>query len=225
MKKLLSILASLAVISSMSYSSLAYTPTMDSINPRTGKESNVEINNENPQINSQGYGRLVISSANIDVALYNSISQSVCDAEDSACFYHMPNIQGMTIADHNYQAFSSLTQVNVGDIGMIKTNNGGTIYIKCVEVADGHNTIDSLVYEDGTVATGRCDYLTYTCLENYKNIRICQWNIISADNIDNGYESQFDIDSRTLSRTEDSSVQITKVDPLMVVKALGMTFA
>lgn len=175
MKKLLSILASLVIICNFSISSLAAT--------------------DNP-----AYGRLVISSVNIDVALYNSNSQSVCDAEDSACFYYLGSNQGMTIADHSSQTFETLTMVTVGDTAVIKESNGGRIYLQCIEVVDGRNEGDYLVYSDGSIATGRSDYLTYTCLDTKGNIRICQWDIVNVENIDSGYENQFNIDTRTRNK-------------------------
>lgn len=143
------------------------------------------------------YGRLTIEEVGIDVGLYNSNSQAVCDAVDSACFYHHPKEDGMIIADHAGQSFKTLTDVEVGTVGSITRQDGSVITIECKEVFDGHND-QGLVDENGNNVAGSYDYLTYTCLDSTgKNIRICQWEIIDSTGVTRSYDKQFDVDKRT----------------------------
>lgn len=179
MKKLISAFISLIILVSLCTTAFASTTTATTSAPY--------------------YGRLTIASVGISVGLYNSSSQEVCDATDSACFYHFKNNLGMTIADHNYQAFRNLTRVRVGTTGTIKLTNGGIITIKCTEVCEGTNAGSQLLDSTGAVATGRSDYLTYTCTDT--GIYICQWTIVSAKNIDANYDNNFDIDNRTRQNT------------------------
>lgn len=197
MKKLVSFVTTLAVILTMSLTPLAASPNMDSINPSAGKGNTKKVQTTT---SSNCYGRLVIESVGIDVALYNDNSQATCDAVDSACFYSHKGVKGMTIVDHNYQAFRPLTNVTVGTTAVIYESNGGKIYLECVDVTNGQNTKYSLIYPDGSSATGRSDYLTYTCLDNKGNIRICQWNIVGTENINSKYEKQFNIDNSTTKK-------------------------
>lgn len=165
--------------------------------PKTGKGNK---KNTTPTVNAPLYGRLNIPSAGIDVALYNSYEQSVCDAQDSACFFHLNNNPGMTIADHNYQAFRTLTSVAPGAKAVISEANGGKIYLQCVEVYNGHNTASALTDNNGNIVTSTHDFLTYTCLDSTQNIRICQWDILYTENTTPEFEASFQIDARTASR-------------------------
>lgn len=123
-------------------------------------------------------GRFYVPSVGIDVALYTSNKQSVVDAEDSAALFSLsyrPNVS--IIADHNIQAFASMTDIVVGDIAYIEWENEETTYLTCVEVLEGHNIGHGLTDDHGVNVVGPHPYITYTCKDYWRNIIICQWDI------------------------------------------------
>lgn len=133
------------------------------------------------------YGRLYIPSVNIDVALYKSTKQKqkVVDRQDSAVMFRLsyrPKV--WIIADHNTQAFASMTDIQVGDEATIVKHEGGEILLECAEVIDGHNTGHGLTDDHGINAVGAYPYLTYTCTGYWRNIRICQWALIDETDAD-----------------------------------------
>lgn len=125
------------------------------------------------------YGRLSIPSVGIDVLLYKSNEQYVVDRQDSAAIFKLsyrPKV--WIIADHNTQAFASMTDIVVGDEAQIDLKDGDTVYLECAEVYDGHNTGHGLTDEHGVNCVGKYPYVSYTCIGYWRNIRICQWNIV-----------------------------------------------
>lgn len=131
---------------------------------------------------SNFYGRLSIPSVGIDVALYRSNEQYVVDREDSAAIFKLsyrPKV--WIIADHNTQSFASMTDIVVGDEGVISRADGDVVYLECVEVYDGHNTGYGLTDDHGVNAVGAYPYLTYTCIRYWRDIRICQWQTIETE--------------------------------------------
>lgn len=125
------------------------------------------------------YGRFYVQSADIDVALYLSNKQSVVDRKDSAAMFRLsyrPKV--WIIADHNTQSFASMTDIEVGDEGKIVKHDGGEVFLECAEVLDGHNTGHELTDNHGVNVVGSYPYVTYTCIGYWRNIRICQWNIV-----------------------------------------------
>lgn len=127
---------------------------------------------------SDFYGRFYVPDAKIDVALYYGLSQAAADRQDSAAIFAWENYYGELIADHNNQEFSKLFSVEVGTEGYIQLASGDIISIVCVDVFNGHNTGDLITDENYITVHGRTDYLTYTCRNGWKNIRICLWNKI-----------------------------------------------
>lgn len=127
---------------------------------------------------SDFYGRFYVPDAKIDVALYYGLSQAATDRQDSAAIFAWENYYGELIADHNNQEFSKLFSVEVGTEGYIQLASGDIISIVCVDVFNGHNTGDLITDENYITVQGRTDYLTYTCRNGWKNIRICLWNKI-----------------------------------------------
>ena len=113
-------------------------------------------------------GRLVISSAGINVALISapitdsSVSQAVVDGEDSAAY--MVASATIYIADHYYQAFDTLKDVAVGDTALIVTDTGVTELV-CTSVQDAYNTGARLVDGSGN-AISLGTYTAYTCLDS-----------------------------------------------------------
>lgn len=134
-------------------------------------------------------GRFSVSAVDLDVALYNDYAQSVCDREDSACFFSLPSVRGMIIADHCHQEFSTLTDVYVGAVGEITDPNGNVTYIRCTEVFDGRNTGYAITDDVGNVVMGQYDYMTYTCLRDWQHVRVCQWEVIEQKNMVPTYRS------------------------------------
>lgn len=206
MKKIVSLLSVVSLIVCLLVSSAASIPT--TFTPATGK-GNGNGNNKKQTTTTDttttdttttAYGRLIIADADINVALYANSAQSVCDAEDSACFFKMYGSTGMIIADHNYQAFKTLTNVTVGSTAVINEGNGGVITLKCVAVYDGTNTGSGLLDNNGNQAIGTHDYVTYTCLNDTTHVRICQWDIESATNIDSAYENTFYVESSIINK-------------------------
>lgn len=120
-------------------------------------------------------GRLVIPSANIDVALFACgvdvvYSQAVCDAADSAT-YRDTGAGSIVIADHNNQDFRTLHQVTVGTKAQILTGDS-TINIVCTSAFNGHNTEYDLVDEAGNSCTTIAPFVMYTCRDTWQNIFI-----------------------------------------------------
>ena len=142
------------------------------------KTDNIE---NNADMSSLYYGRLYIPDANISVGLYYGGEQYITDREDSASMFAWKMDPGWTIADHNNQEFAKLFDVQVGTTGYILTNTGITIKIKCTEIFNGHNTGRYIVDENGVNAANRTDYMMYTCIDNWRNVRICLWEVYYID--------------------------------------------
>ena len=124
-------------------------------------------------------GRLVFPDTGIDVALITdgegydlaSRRQGICDAEDSALLYFSPD-EGMVIADHNTQAFSALINVETGQKVYIISDTGVT-ELECTALADGHNNDHAgLVDESFEPIGSEHDYVCYTCMDFWTNIRM-----------------------------------------------------
>ena len=124
-------------------------------------------------------GRLVFPDTGIDVALITdgegydlaSRRQGICDAEDSALLYYSPD-EGMVIADHNTQAFSALINVEAGQKVYIISDTGVT-ELECTALADGHNNDHAgLVDESFEPIGSEHDYVCYTCMDCWTNIRM-----------------------------------------------------
>lgn len=123
------------------------------------------------------YGRLYVPNVNISVALYEGNKQAITDRTDSANIFTWAYTNGYTIADHNNQEFSKLFGVKIGTYGYIELDNGDVINMECVDVFDGYNTGMRIVDTSGANAFGRTDYMMYTCIDNWKNVRIWLWEI------------------------------------------------
>ena len=150
--------------------------------PKTGAADAVLTAAADKTLDDRDYdgfcGRLTVSAVGIDVALYNSYAQSVCDRADSACCFAAPGYAGRIIADHSNQDFSVLTQITVGTTAEITDAEGDVTQLRCVQVLNGHNTGSTLTDDAYRNVMGCYDYLTYTCLNGWRNVRICQWEIV-----------------------------------------------
>ncbi|MCQ2516581.1 MAG: hypothetical protein MJ094_06930 [Saccharofermentans sp.] len=213
MKKIVSLLVTATLVVSTLTCNLLASET--EINPEAGNpHNNTNVSTVELAPSGSVYGRFVVPSVDINIALYKGSQQSIIDAYDSGCFYRFNGISGMTIADHHHQEFATLTDVTVGTTAIIEESNGGRIYLECVEVVDGINAGASLTYANGELATSRNDYLTYTCLPGAGNIRICQWNITSTENIDAAYEASYNVDTATIQKLTSAMVVVSE-DPTL----------
>lgn len=132
------------------------------------------------------YGRLVIPGIGIDVAVFTdgygetieAMRQNVCDAEDSALLYYSPE-EGMVIADHSTQAFMTLINVEVGQRAYIITG-GKVSELICKKLTDGHNNDHAGLVDENYESIGTDhDYVLYTCMDMWTNIRIAEFDIIN----------------------------------------------
>lgn len=127
-------------------------------------------------------GRLYVPDVGIDVALYRTNLQKVCDMQDAACYFDLYGSDCMLIADHVNQAFGPLLDVVEGDTAHINLKTGETVHMVCVAVFDGRNTGHGIV--DGNRKDARrADYLLYTCLPDGKKreVRVCLFDKIEKE--------------------------------------------
>ena len=120
------------------------------------------------------YGRLHIPAVGIDVALYSSSSQYVCNRADSCCYFYF---NGSTVmGDHSNQAFRTLTSVSTGMTAYIDLAGGGRLNLLCTGVLNGHNHRDYFSDSNYNCLNGAGPYITYTCTSRDGfHIRICLW--------------------------------------------------
>lgn len=162
---------------------LEYENKIDDIEDRLSevdkRVNNIKYNtpSTNGDIQNLYHGRLHIPSVGINVALYNSYKQYITDRVDSANIFTYEDCSKYTIADHKNQEFSKLYNVQIGMTGYIELKNGDVINIKCIDIFNGHNVVDKIIDEDGVDVTSVADYMMYTCLDNWRNVRICLWEI------------------------------------------------
>lgn len=126
-------------------------------------------------------GRLLIPSVGIDVGLYYVDwynGQGVADRRDSAGWYHRYlSKTSEVIADHSTQEFGRLPEVQAGDRAYLLTGKE-IIVLTCTLVMDGHNTGERLTDADGRTVYDYADYLCYTCLNGWRNVRIVGFDIV-----------------------------------------------
>lgn len=172
-------------------SSAQDTPAQDFIHVSTScdkaisdKVKAVKIARSKKPVGSRSdmYGRLVIPSVGIDVALIiasgRDYCQAVTDASDSAAIQIGPFLEAShVISDHNNQDFRTLTNVTVGTPAYIETTNG-RINLVCSTVFDGHNTDTMLTDGNYNNLVNVAEYLCYTCLDSWRNIRIVGFNTV-----------------------------------------------
>ena len=117
-------------------------------------------------------GRLYIPDISLNTALFNTNSQEIVDAKDSAACFKSGDT--FLVADHWYYGFDKIKDCKKGSIAYIDTGEKVYEYV-CTEVILGHNTgkiltdskDNSLMYNVNT------DGLTiYTCVNGWQNIRI-----------------------------------------------------
>ena len=168
-------------------------------------------------------GRLLIPSANINVALFTwidiaadqgditeQVRQTIVDREDSAALYN--DGYGNIIADHSNQAFSRLSEVAVGDPAYLLAGDH-VISLRCDLVTDGTNTGNGITLAEGKPANESEDYTCYTCLENWTHVLIVGFRITDQDSFD---VDRFDLGEPAQSTpvpTENAAAQAEDVVP------------
>lgn len=119
-------------------------------------------------------GRFSIPEFDIDVAIFNSVSQSVADAKDSANYFAFGDM--MVLGDHwNQDNFNNIKQCTEGTKAYIDTGTEIKEYI-CVKSFTGHNKVNVMTDENGVFLNygHNTDGLTlYTCNGTWQNIWIC----------------------------------------------------
>lgn len=120
------------------------------------------------------YGRLVIPSVGVNVALFAVISQAAADAQDSATYYPFKNY--MLVADHWNQGFWKIKRCSAGTKAYIYRGTS-TQTLTCTGICRGVNADYDLLYEDGSSATTGSGVIMYTCNgSNYHDITITFWS-------------------------------------------------
>lgn len=135
-------------------------------------------------------GRLYIPDVEIDVALYRTNLQWVCDLKDAACYFDLYGSDCMLIADHVTQSFGPLLDVVEGDTAYINLKTGETVRMVCTDVFDGYDTDHAIVDGDRKDARRDADYLMYTCIPDSRNkeVRICLWDIIEKEVVGDAHD-------------------------------------
>ena len=147
--------------------------------------TNESIKNNTPSVNNKitygTFGRLYV--ANYNVALYDfnvnttstSDLQTIVDNKDSAAYYS--NNGKLVIADHYYQGFSALVNLNEGDTSYIKFEDGSTIRYRLIKKSRGINTGPDLTDNEGNSFFNMdSDIIMYTCYED--GIMATLWKLV-----------------------------------------------
>ena len=148
------------------------------------KNESVQNNTSTANTNNIKYGtfgRLYVS--NYNVALYDfnvnttstSDLQTLVDNRDSAAYYK--NFGKLVIADHYYQGFSALVNLNEGDTSYIKFEDGSTIRYRLIKKSRGVNTGPDLTDNEGNSFFNMdSDIIMYTCYED--GIMATLWKLV-----------------------------------------------
>lgn len=114
-------------------------------------------------------GRFSCPSVGLDVAVFNSSSQAVCDAADSACQWYSGGTK--IIADHVNQGFYKIKSMRPGTKCYFDDGTNITEYT-VQYLMQGHNTGYDLTDLNYNSMFGRVGFLLYTCNENWQNVTI-----------------------------------------------------
>lgn len=126
-------------------------------------------------------GRLSIPEILVDVAVVESDSQEVCDAQDTACYFWLNG--AIVIADHNNQGFDKIKNCTEGMNCYIVTDKTIEKY-KCIRVDYGHNNSYDLTENDwGTSVTlkNQGNLIMYTCNDYWQNIIFAVWEKVNTN--------------------------------------------
>jgi len=150
------------------------------INTSTKNES---VQDDSASINTNNttygtFGRLYVANYNVAVYNYNvnttptSDLQTIVDNEDSAAYYL--NHGKLVIADHYYQGFGVLANLNEEDTSYIEFEDGSTIRYRLIKKSKGINTgLDLTDTEGNSFFDMDADIIMYTCYED--GIMVTLW--------------------------------------------------
>ena len=117
-------------------------------------------------------GRWVISGVGVDVALFQSNSQTTVDRADSAAYFYYGS--ALIIADHCYQGFDRIESCYKGMTAYVETASGVQQYV-CVDAFQGSNTGAELLDPQGrnVAQYNGGNIICYTCLSTgWQNVMI-----------------------------------------------------
>lgn len=129
------------------------------------------------------FGRLYLPTINHSVAVYYANvynnqdynAQSIVDAIDSAAYYQLGN--KYIIADHYYQGFKKIINLNIGDEAYVKMGDGTLKRYYLKNKLIGLNTAVDLTDEAGnSIQTMDGTLVMYTCYTSDKKIMITLWD-------------------------------------------------
>lgn len=133
---------------------------------------------ETYHVNYGTYGRLYFYSHSVALYDYNvntnssNSLQGIVNDEDSAAYYR--NKGKLVIADHNYQGFSILGDLNDGDTSYIEFEDGSIIRYRLIKKSKGYNTGPDLVDTEGnSFFSMESDIIMYTCYDD--GIMVTLW--------------------------------------------------
>ena len=119
-------------------------------------------------------GRLSIPDVGVDVGLYLTGAQEVCDAKDAAVYFRLGNCS--VIGDHCTQGFDAIKKCKIGTIAYVND-----IAYECVCVMKGHNTGKDLTDKYNVSLTANGDPTTLLCCTcsdlTGKNVWIAQFEL------------------------------------------------
>lgn len=131
----------------------------------------IQKNRPTTKVNTVRYGtfgRLYVPGYSVALYDYNvntqssSSLQTIVNNKDSAAYY--VNRGKLIIADHYYQGFSVLANLNVGANSYIKFKDGTTIRYRLIKKARGVNTGPDLKDTNGnSFLNMNSDIIMYTC--------------------------------------------------------------
>ena len=128
-------------------------------------------------------GRLYIPSVNINVGLnYANIydddgynAQDIVDRYDSAAYYSFAN--KITIADHNYQGFSNISNLNLYSNAYIKRNSTSVEEYQLINKFSGHNIGTDIIDNYGnSIENMQGQLVMYTCYGTGDGVMVTLWN-------------------------------------------------
>lgn len=128
-------------------------------------------------------GRLYIPNVNINVGLNdaniyddeNYNAQEIVDRTDSAAYYTFAS--KLTIADHNFQGFNRIANINSIDKAFIKSYSGSIDEYQMTNKFIGKNIGTDLIDLYGnSVENMQGDLIIYTCYGEGNQVIITLWN-------------------------------------------------
>ncbi len=130
-------------------------------------------------------GRLYLPTINLNVGLNyarleydeNYDAQEIVDRKDSAAYFELGG--KYIIADHNYQGFNKLINLEVGTKAYIKSEDNKVITYQLNNKFLGKNTSEDLVDTAGnSVQNMKGSLIMYTCYTSDEDVIITLWDRI-----------------------------------------------